>query len=148
MSRFNIFTIGFTKKSAEAFFCKLVKAGVKRVIDIRLNNTSQLAGYTKKDDLSYFLRAIGGIEYLHRPDFAPTKEILDAYKKSKGNWSTYEEQFNALISERKIEETLTPDVLDQACLLCSEEKPMKCHRRLVAEYLQKKWSNIDIYHIE
>lgn len=148
MSRINVFTIGFTKKSAEAFFSKLVKAGVKRVIDIRLNNTSQLAGYTKKDDLRYFLSAIGGIEYLHRPDFAPTKEILDAYKKNKGNWPTYEEQFNALISKRKIEEKLAPDLLGQACLLCSEEKPVKCHRRLVAEYLQKKWRNVDIHHIE
>ena len=148
MNRINVFTIGFTKKSAEVFFHKLIKAGVKRVIDIRLNNTSQLAGYTKKDDLGYFLRAIGGIEYLHMPDFAPTKEILDAYNKSKGNWFTYEEQFNALISERKIEEKLGPDLLDQACLLCSEEKPMKCHRRLVAEYFQKKCGNVDIHHLE
>lgn len=148
MNRINVFTIGFTKKSAEVFFRKLIKAGVKRVIDIRLNNTSQLAGYTKKDDLGYFLRAVGCIEYLHRPDFAPTKEILEAYKKSKGDWPAYEDRFTALIAERRIEEKMNPDLLNQACLLCSEEKPAKCHRRLVAEYFQKKWGNVDIHHIE
>ena len=93
----SIFTIGFTKKTAEEFFAKLQAAGVKRVIDIRLNNVSQLAGFSKKDDLRYFLRAIAGIDYLHVPELAPTQDILDAYKKHKGDWSVYETEFMKLM---------------------------------------------------
>lgn len=148
MKHIDLYTIGFTKKSAEIFFTKLIGAGVKRVIDIRLNNTSQLAGYTKKDDLAYFLRAIGGIEYCHRPDLAPTQEIFDAFKKNSGDWSVFEKDFLALMAERKIEERLNPLLLHEACLLCSEEKPLNCHRRLVAEYLREKWGTIDIHHLD
>ncbi len=147
MSHIKIFTIGFTKKSAEEFFSRLMRSGVKRVIDIRLNNISQLAGFAKRDDLRYFLRAIGGIEYIHLLDFAPTQEILDAFKKNKGDWSLYERDFLALLSARKVEEKINPDLLHEACLLCSEEKPRQCHRRLVAEYLREKWDNIDIVHL-
>ncbi len=147
MSSIDLFTIGFKKKSAKDFFGKLIKVGVKLVIDVRLNNTSHLAGFTKKAHLGYFLRNIGGIEYIHRSDLAPTKEMLDAYDKGTGDWPTYEKQFIALISERKIEEKLNKDLMDHACFLCSEEEPIKCHRRLVAEYLQKKWGNIEIHHI-
>ena len=147
MSHIKIFTIGFTKKSAEEFFSSLMRSGVKRVIDIRLNNISQLAGFAKRDDLRYFLRAIGGIEYIHLLDFAPTQEILDAFKKNKGDWSLYERDFLSLLSARKVEEKINPDLLHEACLLCSEEKPLQCHRRLVAEYLREKWDNIDIVHL-
>jgi uncharacterized protein (DUF488 family) len=142
-----IFTIGFTKKSAETFFGKLKKAGVKRLVDIRLNNVSQLAGFTKRDDLRFFARAICGIEYVHELELAPTQEILDAYKKEKGDWRVWEREFGKLIRKRRIEETVPRELLDGACLLCSEEKPEHCHRRLVAEYLREKWGNVEIVHI-
>lgn len=147
MSQVKIFTIGFTKKTAEEFFTRLIRAGVRRVIDIRLNNVSQLAGFTKRDDLRYFLRTIGGIDYHHRPDLAPTQQILDAFKKSKGSWSVYERDFLTLLSARKVEREITPELLNEACLLCSEEKPVQCHRRLVAEYFRSKWSNVEIFHL-
>jgi uncharacterized protein (DUF488 family) len=142
-----IFTIGFTKKPAAVFFNCLKDARVSRLIDVRLNNVSQLAGFTKKNDLSYFAREICGIDYLHLTDLAPTQEMLDAYKKQKGDWGHYERQFLDLISARRIEETLSPAVFDGACLLCSEETPHQCHRRLVAEYLREKWPGVEIDHL-
>ena len=147
MKKIKIFTIGFTRKTAEEFFTLLLRAGVKRVIDIRLNNTSQLAGFTKKDDLGYFLKAIGKIDYLHRPDLAPTQQIMDAFKKRNGSWQDYERDFRALLRERKVESEVSPELLDEACLLCSEEKPLHCHRRLVAEYFRSKWGNVEIIHL-
>lgn len=142
-----IFTIGFTKKSAETFFTRLKNAGVKRIVDVRLNNVSQLAGFTKKDDLRYFAKAICGIDYVHVPSLAPTADILDAYKKHHGDWSVYERQFLDLMQKRRVEETTSREMLDGGCLLCSEEKPHHCHRRLVAEYLREKWGDLDIEHI-
>lgn len=143
-----IFTIGFTKKSAETFFEKLKRAGVKRLLDVRLNNVSQLAGFTKKDDLRYFAKAICNIEYVHLPLLAPTAEILDPYKKQKnGDWPLYQRQFLDLMKARQIEDKLSPAMLDGGCLLCSEEKPDRCHRSLVAEYLLEKWGGIEIEHI-
>ncbi|WP_254434825.1 DUF488 family protein [Magnetospirillum sp. UT-4] len=133
-------TIGFTKTSAEGFFTRLVRAGVKRVIDVRLNNTSQLAGFAKAADLRYFLESIGGIGYRHEPLLAPTQDILDAYKKEKGDWSLYERRFLALMAAREVERRIDPATLEDGCLLCSEDKPHHCHRRLVAEYLGRKWS--------
>ena len=143
-----IFTIGFTKKSAENFFTRLQKAGVKRLVDVRLNNVSQLAGFTKKDDLRYFTKALCGIDYVHLPALAPTQEILNPYKKQKnGDWPLYERQFLDLMRSRRIEETVSHELLDGGCLLCSEEKPHHCHRRLVAEYLRDKWKDVEIEHI-
>ena len=142
-----LFTIGFTKKTAEIFFGKLCDAGVKRVIDIRLNNVSQLAGFAKKDDLSYFLKTICAIEYVHVPELAPTQDILDGYKKHKGDWEVYEKKFMELMIKRAIENKLSRELFDNACLLCTEDKPHHCHRRLVAEYLQSKWGDIEITHI-
>jgi uncharacterized protein (DUF488 family) len=142
-----IFTIGFTKKSAETFFTRLKDAGVKRLVDVRLNNVTQLAGFTKRDDLRYFTRAICNIDYVHLPDLAPTREMLDAYKKHRGKWELYEGQFLDLMRLRRIEETTSREVLDGACLLCSEEKPHHCHRRLVAEYLKRHWGDVQIEHI-
>ena len=142
-----LFTIGFTKKTAEIFFGKLCDAGVKRVIDIRLNNVSQLAGFAKKDDLSYFLKTICAIEYVHVPELAPTQDILDGYKKHKGDWEVYEKKFIELMIKRAIENKLSRELFDNACLLCSEDKPHHCHRRLVAEYLKDKWGNVEIEHI-
>ena len=142
-----IFTIGFTNKKAETFFDKLRVAGVKRIVDVRLNNVSQLAGFSKKDDLRYFLRAIAGIDYAHVPELAPTKELLDAYKKHKGDWVVYEQEFLSLMERRNIDSTVAKDLIDQGCLLCSEDKPHHCHRRLVAEFLQRRWSGVDIDHL-
>ena len=147
MKKIRVFTIGFTKKSAEKFFKMLKAAGVKRVIDVRLNNVSQLAGFAKRDDLRFFLKTICGAEYLHLPELAPTKEILDAFKKNKGEWSAYEKDFSALLAKRRIEEKLAMETLDDACLLCSEDTPDFCHRRLVAEYLNHRWGNIKIVHL-
>ncbi|MCU0536246.1 MAG: DUF488 domain-containing protein [Hydrococcus sp. Prado102] len=143
----NLFTIGFTQKNAQQFFELLKKANVRRVIDTRLNNVSQLAGFTKKADLDYFLKTIGGIDYIHILDLAPTQDILDEYKKKKGDWSVYEQKFLNLMANRQIEKKISLDLIDGACLLCSEAKPHFCHRRLVAEYLNKKLGNINISHL-
>jgi uncharacterized protein (DUF488 family) len=143
-----LFTIGFTRKSAEQFFTGLSKAGVKRLLDVRLHNVSQLAGFTKRDDLRYFSKVICGIAYQHVPEFAPTEEILKAFKKKQGDWLKYEQQFKDLIRTRRIENTLPKSQFDRACLLCSEETPEHCHRRLVAEYLQKKWPDLEVRHLE
>jgi uncharacterized protein (DUF488 family) len=142
-----IFTIGFTKKSAESFFSLLAGSGAVRLVDVRLNNISQLAGFAKKDDLKYFLRAICGMDYLHLPELAPTTAMLDAYKKQKGDWTAYEVQFLALMKSREIENAASKDILSDACLLCSEDKPQHCHRRLVAEYLREKWADVSIIHL-
>jgi uncharacterized protein (DUF488 family) len=143
----DLFTIGFTQKTAQQFFELLLTSGVRRVIDTRLNNVSQLAGFSKRDDLAYFLKEIGDIEYVHIPELAPTKDILDAFKKQKGDWQTYESQFIGLMNKRQIEKVLSPDLVDGSCLLCSEAKPHHCHRRLVAEHLNEKWGNVDIHHL-
>jgi uncharacterized protein (DUF488 family) len=140
-------TIGFTKKSAQDFFTLLQRAGVKRVVDVRLNNVSQLAGFTKMDDLRYFLRAIGGIDYVHLPELAPTQEMLDLYKKQKGAWSDYEKRFLDLMASRHIEDKVPKDVINGGCLLCSEDKPHHCHRRLVAEYLANHWGDVQTKHL-
>lgn len=142
-----LYTIGFTKKSAQTFFTRLKSAGVKSVIDTRLSNVSQLAGFAKRDDLQYFLQTICGISYEHNLLLAPTSEILDEYKKVTHDWTSYEKKFIQLMQKREIEKELNPADLDGACLLCSEEKPHHCHRRLVAEYLQSKWKNLRIEHI-
>lgn len=142
-----IFTIGFTKKSAREFFTKLESADVKRIVDVRLRNTSNLAGFTKKDDLKFFLSRINKIDYLHLPELSPTDEILDAYKKKKIDWPEYQVRFNNILSERKIENVMRGKLSDGDCLLCSEATPDKCHRRLVAEYLKRKFKEINIIHI-
>lgn len=143
----HIFTIGFTKKTAEQFFTLLQQAGVRRVVDVRLNNSSQLAGFAKRDDLRYFLKAIAGIDYLHLPELAPTQEMLDAYKKQKGDWSDYVAEFLPLMSERRIEETVAGQLQDGDCLLCSEHSPEQCHRSLIVEYLESKGIALDVQHL-
>ena len=139
MAKASIATIGFTQTSAERFFDRLLSAGVKKVVDVRLHNTSQLAGFAKADDLAYFLNRIGGIAYVHEPLLAPTDAMFKVYKKDKGEWAAYETRFLDLMAERGIEHRLKPELLDGACLLCSEAKPHHCHRRLVCEYLNDKW---------
>ncbi|MCY3914349.1 MAG: DUF488 domain-containing protein [Chloroflexi bacterium] len=143
-----LYTIGFTKTSAADFFGRLLDSGAKRVVDVRLNNVSQLAGFAKRDDLAYFLREICGMEYVHAPDLAPTKEMLDAYRKEHRDWATYEREFLALMDDRRIQET--PSVrqaLADGCLLCSEDTPEHCHRRLVAEYLGRHWEDLEVVHL-
>ena len=147
MSKNKLFTIGFTKKNAQTFFSKLRNAGVTKLIDIRLNNVSQLAGFAKRDDLIFFLRELCDCDYKHLPNFAPTKEILDAYKKKEIDWNEYVRRFSKLIKDRKIEGKIKDEELHNACLLCSEPTPEQCHRRLVAEYLREKFGNIEIIHL-
>jgi len=147
MNKIELFTIGFTKKNAEAFFRKLEKAGVKKIIDIRLNNVSQLAGFAKKDDLVYFLKELCDCGYRHEPLLAPTKDILDGYKKKIFNWSEYEKRFKDLLKARNAHTLVSSLELHKACLLCSEPTPEKCHRRLVAEYLKTHLKNIKISHL-
>ena len=142
-----LFTIGFTKKSAEAFFGKLKAAGVRRILDIRLNRDSQLSGFAKERDLGFFLKEICGIEYQVVPDLAPTQELLDAYKKHGAKWDFYETEFETLLAQRKVEKTLTRGLFDGACLLCSEAEPKHCHRRLVAEHLARAWGGIEVKHL-
>jgi len=139
-------TIGFTGKSARAFFETLRMAGVRRLVDIRLRNTSQMAGFTKRDDLDYFVQAILGAEYVHLPLLAPSGEILDAYKANR-DWGRYERDFVELLRARRLDEALSPPQFQDACLLCSEPTPEKCHRRLVAEYLREIWGDMEIRHL-
>lgn len=141
-----IFTIGFTKKNAEKFFNLLKDNGVKRIVDTRLNNVSQLAGFAKRDDLKFFLKNLKGrgIDYVHDTELAPEQDILDNFKKTKGKidekWEIYKGAFNKLIEGKEIEKKWeNKDILDGDCLLCSEHEPNYCHRSLVVEYLQKKW---------
>jgi uncharacterized protein (DUF488 family) len=147
MGEIETFTIGFTKKTAESFFTKLRDAGVIRVVDVRLNNSSQLAGFAKRDDLQFLLKGLYGIEYVHVTELAPTKEILDAYKKHNGDWSVYEREFFELMERRRIQETIPREVIDRGCLLCSEHLPKHCHRRLVVEYLERHWGPLKATHI-
>ena len=140
-------TIGFTKKPARRFFGLLRESGVKRVVDVRLNNWSQLSGFAKQEDLAWFLREICGIEYVHVPRLAPTQELLSDYRKKRIDWDGYEVRFLDLMHERKVEEIISPEILDTGCLLCSEHQPHRCHRRLVAEYLNDHWGGVQIKHL-
>lgn len=139
----NIYTIGFTQKNAEKFFKFLRDYGVKTLVDVRLNNVSQLSGFAKKDDLKFFLRELCGAEYVHSPELAPTKNILNAYKKGEMPWNVYEDKFLNLMAQRNIEKSIKSELLDHGCLLCSEHEPHFCHRRLVVEYLNEH-SNLNL----
>ena len=143
-----IFTIGFTKKTAAEFFRILRRHGIKRLIDVRLNNVSQLAGFAKREDLQFFLRELCGADYVHETLLAPTQALLDGYKKAKGSWEDYEKKFLQLMAERKIEERIERSLFEvPAVLLCSEPTPENCHRRLVVEYLQGKWQDVQARHL-
>jgi uncharacterized protein (DUF488 family) len=143
-----IFSIGFTQKSAAQFFGALKSAGIRRLLDVRLNNTSQLAAFAKRDDLAYFLQTICAAEYTHEPLLAPTQDMLDAYKKRKGDWAAYEQEFLALMRQRKIESVLDrAQFAEPTVLLCGEPTAEHCHRRLVLEYLEEAWGGIRIHHL-
>lgn len=143
-----VYSIGFTKSTAARFFGRLREAGIKRLLDVRLNNVSQLASFAKRDDLAFFLRELCGAEYLHEPLLAPSQELLDSYKKHKGSWADYETRFLALMAERRIEENIDKSLFDvPTVLLCSEDTAEHCHRRLVLDYLQEKWGGLTITHL-
>jgi uncharacterized protein (DUF488 family) len=148
VSAVTIFSIGFTQRDAGDFFGALREAGVKRLLDVRLNNTSQLAGFAKRDDLRFFLNELCGAVYEHEPLLAPTQEMLDAYKKRKGAWSEYEREFVALMRERQIEARVSRESFAApTALLCSEFTAEHCHRRLVMEYLAKAWGGLELKHL-
>ena len=143
-----IYSIGFTQKSASEFFGTLKAHGIERLLDVRLNNTSQLAGFAKQADLAWFLGEICGAAYEHEPLLAPTQEMLDAFKKHKGSWDVYEQSFLSLMKERKIESAIDRESFaKRTVLLCSEPTAERCHRRLVLEYLQQHWEGIKVHHL-
>jgi uncharacterized protein (DUF488 family) len=142
-----LYTIGSGKKSAEIFFSLLKENDIKRVIDVRLNNTSQLAGYTKKADLEYFLEVITHIDYLHLPELAPTEQLLENYKSKKISWVEYEKEYDRILSAREPFGYLNMDLLNRACFLCSEPTAKQCHRRLLAEFLKKEIPDLEIIHL-
>lgn len=143
-----IYTIGFTQTTAEHFFGRLRAAGVKRLLDVRLNNSSQLAGFAKARDLAYFVRELLDAGYEHHPQLAPTREILDEYRKRKGDWDVYERAFIDLMAVREIERTHSPSQFEvPTALLCSEATAERCHRRLVCEYLSEHWPDVHAVHL-
>jgi uncharacterized protein (DUF488 family) len=142
-----LFTIGFTKKSAEEFFETLGAAGVRRVVDVRLNNVSQLAGFAKRQDLAYFLDRVAGIDYVHVPLLAPDQTLLDAYRKQGIGAEAFERDFMKLMKQRKVETAPEAKLKDNDCLLCSEQKAEHCHRRFVADYLAPHYPKLAITHL-
>lgn len=146
-SAIHLATIGFTKKTAQRFFELLRNSGVERVVDVRLNNASQLAGFAKKEDLEWFLDQICGMQYVHLPILAPTKDLLRGYRQGSIGWDAYEATFMDLMRTRRVEDSIPKDLLNGGCLLCSEDQPHHCHRRLVAEYLNDHWGGIEVEHL-
>jgi uncharacterized protein YeaO (DUF488 family) len=142
-----LYTIGFTEKTAKEFFTLLQKAGVKKILDVRINNMSQLAGFAKGKDLEYFAKAILNIDYEHNIDLAPTKELLKNYRDKNVSWTQYEKEYIAILDKRNILKKINFENLDSVCLLCSEHKPDMCHRRLLAEYLKQINKEIEIIHL-
>ncbi len=143
-----IYSIGFTQKTAECFFSRIKDAGIGLLLDVRLNNVSQLAGFAKRSDLAFFLRQICGADYLHEPLLAPTQEMLDAHHRKAVSWHEYEMQFLALMAERQVDRHLDRALFERpTVLLCSEPTAERCHRRLVIEYLREKWGDVTISHL-
>ena len=143
-----LYTIGFTKKTAEEFFELLKGAGVRRLVDVRLNNVSQLAGFAKRDDLRYFLREICDADYVHVPLLAPEEDLLKAYRDKRVSWEEYEPRYQETLAKRQVERMLDRSLFDvPVVLLCSEPTAEKCHRRLAAEYLAEAWGDVNITHL-
>ena len=141
-------TLGFTQKSASQFFALLRSAQVKTVLDVRLNNVSQLAGFAKRDDLRFFLREVGNIDYVAMPDWAPTDGLMKQYKNGDIAAAQFQDEFWALLAQRNVERDVPRRLLEHGCLLCSEHEPHQCHRRLVLEYLQQHTDlNLHITHL-
>jgi uncharacterized protein (DUF488 family) len=143
-----IYTVGFAGKTAEVFFGALKRAGVRRVVDIRLRPNGGLSLFARGTDLPYFLRELCEAEYAHVPLLAPTKDILSDYRKKKMDWSEYESRFVALMEERRVADELDRSMFSvPAVLLCSEAEPTQCHRRLVAEHLASRWGGLKVVHL-
>lgn len=147
-ARIKIFTIGFTGSSAENFFQRLKRAGVRKIIDTRLWAGSQLSGFAKKNDLPYFLKELAGVDYEYRQELAPSGDILKAYQDKRLSWDDYEVQYVQLIHHRNIARILKPEEVNESCFLCACKTEHQCHRRLLAEYLQREWQcPVDIIHL-
>lgn len=143
-----IYTIGFTKKGASKFFNLLEDAEIERLVDVRLRNRSQLAGFAKRDDLRFFLNRLLGAEYEHREQLAPTAELLDSWRDDEIDWQTYEDRFHELMADRQVEYNLKQQTFEApTALLCSEHTPEHCHRRLVVEYLDEHWGDVEGVHL-
>jgi uncharacterized protein (DUF488 family) len=143
-----IYTIGFTKKRAAQFFGTLRETGIEQLVDVRLNNVSQLAGFTKRDDLEFFLSELCDAAYRHEPLLAPTQALLDCYKKKHLPWGEYADRFLQLMADRRVEDKLDPMTFEtRTVLLCSEPTAEQCHRRLVVEYLDKTWGEVRAVHL-
>ena len=143
-----IATIGFTQHTAESFFGRLRAAHIQQLVDVRINNVSQLSGFAKRDDLRFFLRELCDATYVHETLLAPTEEMLKEYRDKKIAWQEYEKRFLGLMEQRSIESRVPRELFARrSALLCSEHTPEKCHRRLVAEYLGQHWGNIDVIHL-
>ena len=144
----NVYSIGFTKKTAAAFFTTLRQAEIRRLLDVRLHNSSQLAGFSKRDDLAFFLKELCGATYLHEPLLTPTSDLLDGIRKKRISWQEYEPRFLSLLGERAVEKKVDRELFHiPTVLLCSEATAAHCHRRLILEYLQEKWGGLDIVHL-
>ncbi|MCX6698475.1 MAG: DUF488 domain-containing protein [Methanomicrobiales archaeon] len=142
-----LFTIGFTKKDAKTFFGLLIKNNVKILIDIRLNNHSQLAGFSKGNDLDYFLKAIAGIDYFYFIQAAPEESLLKKWQKGEISWPEYEGAYKEMLVKRNVIGKIDAKILENGCLLCSEPTAEQCHRRLLGEYLMDKVPGLEIVHI-
>jgi len=143
----NLYTIGFSEKDAKTFFELLKLSKIQTLFDVRLNNVSQLTGYTKKSDIAYFLDKICNIKYMHLPILAPTKEILDGYKNKRISWKDYESKYVTLINERQIYNSLRDIYFNNSCLLCSEKNAEQCHRRLAANIIKENFLIDNIIHL-
>ncbi len=143
-----LYTIGFTNKPARKFFELLETHNVEKIIDTRINNVSQLSGFAKGADLEFFAKAIGNIDYSHELRFAPTKDLLERYRKKQIPWDEYAVEYSNLLAERRVEEKIDVEKLNNACLLCSEHLPDKCHRRLLADYIKGKYPEIEVIHLK
>ena len=141
MTNIDVSTIGFTNKTAKKFFSLLRGAGVRTLLDVRLNNTSQLAGFAKKADLKFFLSELLGADFVELGDLAPEKGMLRRYQDKEMTWDSYADAYTELIAKRRVESNLDIALFDRGCLLCSEDKPHRCHRRLAVEYLNSRWGN-------
>ena len=142
----NLYTIGFSGKSAEEFFALIRDNRIVRVIDIRLRPSGQLSGFAKNKDLKFFLKELADCEYVYLPKLAPTAEIMKSYRDTK-DWEQYVRDFSRLMTERNVPYCLDSKIFEDACLLCSEAEPDQCHRRLVAEILEANWEGVNVVHL-
>ena len=144
-----IYTIGFTKKTAQTFFELLKEKQIEIVLDIRLNNTSQLAAFTKYPDIEYFLHEISNIAYIHDTKFSPTEETLNRYKKKEINWDQYVEEFIQTMKSREIAKYIKANYLieKKICLLCSEVTAIQCHRSLIANEFKEIINELKVIHL-